>query len=288
MMQARREQLVRQRFAQRMESLPGFSPACFGEGYETFPCYVRRGVLNCYVTLQITPNDESFSLLLTWMTTNKPPISATPGAPNGEPNSDGLTVDLTLLWNLNATPWKVKYSPSADKVAAWSERHPDEPDVLKDQEKLKIYYYLDESIDKLFEFGLPYFQLAESRYGQECSWKRPDRSPAIREGTGLPIGSARRYHGGTRGDCDCAGAQILEYRLMNSVLEQWKTQLGTLSPGDRAELAHFLLSSLEPEDEGAEAAWDAEASRRVKEIHSGHAPGRAVDDLLAELREQYP
>ena len=75
---------------------------------------------------------------------------------------------------------------------------------------------------------------------------------------------------------------------MSSVLERWKTQLVALSPTERAELAHFLLSSLEPEDDGAEAAWDAEASRRAKEIYSGQAPGRPVDDLLAELREHYP
>jgi putative addiction module component (TIGR02574 family) len=75
---------------------------------------------------------------------------------------------------------------------------------------------------------------------------------------------------------------------MNSALEHWKTQLATLLPDERAELAHFLLSSIEPEDDGAEAAWDAEASRRVKEIRSGQALGRPVDELLAELREQFP
>jgi putative addiction module component (TIGR02574 family) len=75
---------------------------------------------------------------------------------------------------------------------------------------------------------------------------------------------------------------------MNPVLEHWKIQLVTLSPSERAELAQFLLSSLEREDEGAEAAWDAEASRRVEDIRSGHALGRPVDELLAELRERYP
>jgi len=75
---------------------------------------------------------------------------------------------------------------------------------------------------------------------------------------------------------------------MSSYIDQWKTQLTSLSPGERAELAHFLLLSLEPQDEGIEAAWDAEASRRVEEIRSGNATGRPVDDLLAELRERYP
>jgi putative addiction module component (TIGR02574 family) len=75
---------------------------------------------------------------------------------------------------------------------------------------------------------------------------------------------------------------------MNSVVEHWKNQLITLSTSERAELAHFLLSSLEPEDEGMETAWDAEASRRVAEISSAHAIGRPVEELLAELRERSP
>jgi len=75
---------------------------------------------------------------------------------------------------------------------------------------------------------------------------------------------------------------------MNSVIDQWKTQLITLTPSDRVELAHFLLSSLGPEDEGVETAWDAEVLRRTEEIRSGRASGRPVDDFIAELRERYP
>jgi putative addiction module component (TIGR02574 family) len=75
---------------------------------------------------------------------------------------------------------------------------------------------------------------------------------------------------------------------MNTAIDHWKSQLIALSPSERVELAHFLLSSLEPEDEGVETAWDAEASRRVEEIRSGGATGRPVDELIAELRERYP
>jgi putative addiction module component (TIGR02574 family) len=83
-------------------------------------------------------------------------------------------------------------------------------------------------------------------------------------------------------------SSLLGLFVMNSVIDHWKTQLISLSPGDRVELAHFLLSSLEPEDEGVEAAWDAEATRRAEEIRSGRATGRPVDDFIAELRERYP
>jgi putative addiction module component (TIGR02574 family) len=69
---------------------------------------------------------------------------------------------------------------------------------------------------------------------------------------------------------------------MNSILDDLKTQLVTLSPSEKAELAHFLLSSLEPEDEGTESAWDEEASRRVNEIRAGQASGRPVEDLLGD------
>ena len=41
---------------------------------------------------------------------------------------------------------------------------------------------------------------------------------------------------------------------MNSLLEDRKAQLVTLSRGERVELVHFLLSSLEPEDAVVEAA----------------------------------
>jgi len=75
---------------------------------------------------------------------------------------------------------------------------------------------------------------------------------------------------------------------MSSILENWKTQLVNLSPDERAELAHFLLSTLEQEDEGAESAWDAESARRVLEIRAGHASGRPVEDLLRELRNELP
>ncbi len=75
---------------------------------------------------------------------------------------------------------------------------------------------------------------------------------------------------------------------MGLEVEQWKTQLIVLSPGERVELAHFLLASLESEDENIEAMWDAEASNRVEAIRSGRAVGRSADELIAELRERCP
>ena len=75
---------------------------------------------------------------------------------------------------------------------------------------------------------------------------------------------------------------------MTEAVEQLKTQMKLLSNPERAELAHFLLTSLEPEEEGAEEAWEAEVARRVAEIRSGQTVGTPADELFAELREQDP
>lgn len=74
---------------------------------------------------------------------------------------------------------------------------------------------------------------------------------------------------------------------MSTDIDHWKTQLSALAPSERFELAHFLLASLEPEDEGVSEAWDAEVSRRVDEIRTGRAAGMLVDDFIASLRERY-
>lgn len=75
---------------------------------------------------------------------------------------------------------------------------------------------------------------------------------------------------------------------MTEAVEQLKSQVSTLSAAERAELAYFLLASLEPEEEGAEEAWRKEIARRITEIRSGQAIGRPIEDVLAELRERYP
>jgi putative addiction module component (TIGR02574 family) len=75
---------------------------------------------------------------------------------------------------------------------------------------------------------------------------------------------------------------------MTEAVEQLKSQASALSVPERADLAHFLLTSLEPEEDGVDEAWRAEIDRRVVEIRSGSAVGRSADEVLAELRERYP
>ncbi len=75
---------------------------------------------------------------------------------------------------------------------------------------------------------------------------------------------------------------------MAQPMKQLKSQLEQLSARDKAELASFLLGSLEPEEEGVALAWDREIAHRVDEIRSGHAVGVPADEVFAELRKAYP
>jgi len=70
--------------------------------------------------------------------------------------------------------------------------------------------------------------------------------------------------------------------------EKLKVELLQLSTQERAELAYFLLHSLEEEAEpDVESAWDAELTSRMQEIDDGTASGQSADQVFAELRKKY-
>ena len=76
---------------------------------------------------------------------------------------------------------------------------------------------------------------------------------------------------------------------MSETLEVLKSRLVTLPSRDRAELAQFLIGSLEPEsDADAEVAWGAELARRAAEIRAGRVEGKPADQVFAELRARFP
>jgi putative addiction module component (TIGR02574 family) len=57
-----------------------------------------------------------------------------------------------------------------------------------------------------------------------------------------------------------------------------------LSPDDRARLLQRLLESLDGSpDDGAEAAWASEISRRLERIDKGEAKAMPMDESLARL-----
>lgn len=57
-----------------------------------------------------------------------------------------------------------------------------------------------------------------------------------------------------------------------------------LSPADRSHLAAQLLASVEPADEGVEAAWAAEVERRFDSDRSRDVPW---DDVRAGILAKY-
>ena len=75
---------------------------------------------------------------------------------------------------------------------------------------------------------------------------------------------------------------------MTENAERVKQEVLQLSEADRAELARFLIESLDDsEDPDVEAAWDAELSRRVEQIQQGKSRLRPAHQVLAEIRDKY-
>lgn len=75
---------------------------------------------------------------------------------------------------------------------------------------------------------------------------------------------------------------------MSETAEKLKLELSQLSQKERAELAHFLIHSLnEGTDDDVEAAWNTELSKRLDDIHHGTAIGEPSEQVFSELREKY-
>ena len=77
---------------------------------------------------------------------------------------------------------------------------------------------------------------------------------------------------------------------MTETAERIKHQLTDLPQRDRAELAQFLLQSLDSDeswDEESEKLWDLELERRMNEIKSGQAIAEPFETVFQELRNQY-
>lgn len=75
---------------------------------------------------------------------------------------------------------------------------------------------------------------------------------------------------------------------MTETAQRLRTELAVLDSEDRADLAYFLLQSLDAEvDPNVEVAWDAELDRRIADIESGNVKGITCDEVLSELREMF-
>ncbi len=74
---------------------------------------------------------------------------------------------------------------------------------------------------------------------------------------------------------------------MPNGLMDLKRELSALPVEQRAQLASFLLATLEPADEGdIEAAWVQEAERRLAAFEAGELEVISAEEVLAEGRRR--
>lgn len=71
---------------------------------------------------------------------------------------------------------------------------------------------------------------------------------------------------------------------MAASLEELKSTASGLPLADRAELAHHLLRTLEPAEEGAAGEWLALAERRMADVRAGNVVGIPAEQVLESLR----
>lgn len=75
---------------------------------------------------------------------------------------------------------------------------------------------------------------------------------------------------------------------MTQTAEKLKAELSMLPADDRAELAYFLLCSLDGDTAPCgEEDLDAVLARRAEEIRSGKVVGIPAEQVFRELREKY-
>jgi putative addiction module component (TIGR02574 family) len=76
---------------------------------------------------------------------------------------------------------------------------------------------------------------------------------------------------------------------MTEIAEKLKAELSRLAAEDRAELAYYLIRSLDDVDEGdVQSAWEAELERRWHDMQTGIVTGTPAEDVFAEMRKKYP
>ncbi len=66
-------------------------------------------------------------------------------------------------------------------------------------------------------------------------------------------------------------------------LEQLKVALSDLPIGERAELAQYLLRTLDPAAEDAQAEWLALAEQRMADVRARRVQGIPAEEVLKSL-----
>ena len=70
---------------------------------------------------------------------------------------------------------------------------------------------------------------------------------------------------------------------MSSFVEEIKTRLSSLPAAERAEVAQYLLRSLDAEEDGAKPEWLALAEQRMADVRAGRVIGIPAEDVLKSL-----
>jgi hypothetical protein len=75
---------------------------------------------------------------------------------------------------------------------------------------------------------------------------------------------------------------------MSETAEKLKLELSQLSAKERAEIAYFLIHSLDEDiDDNLDNVWDKELTQRLGDINCGTAMGEPSSQVFSELREKY-
>ena len=75
---------------------------------------------------------------------------------------------------------------------------------------------------------------------------------------------------------------------MTALAEKIGKEALALSESERANIARLLIDSIDgPAASDAQAEWDAELQRRLREVESGTAKGRPAADVFSEIRAQH-
>jgi putative addiction module component (TIGR02574 family) len=76
---------------------------------------------------------------------------------------------------------------------------------------------------------------------------------------------------------------------MTEMAEKLKAELLRLPIEDRAELAYYLVCSLDDQgDAESESAWQSELERRWHDMERDAAAGKPFEQVFSELRKKYP
>lgn len=74
---------------------------------------------------------------------------------------------------------------------------------------------------------------------------------------------------------------------MSSILAELEEKAAQLSPAEKAQLALYLIRSLEPAEEGdVEDAWRVEAEARLAQVEKGEARLVPGDEVFAKIRRR--